>query len=121
MEGWTQQELALYRELERRAQEQARDFYARRKGDTVQEPHEAERVTPPPQARPSLPPACPEVAPAVCQASQPGPSSRGGASQAAPGRGWDREAVLLGLLLYVMLRERAGKELVLALAYILLF
>ena len=162
MADWNRQDEALYRELEHRAQEQARTLYAQRKPDppqpapapsqepstSQQEPspgqsEEKVALAPPPpaenRAEASPPPAQQNPGPSSHPRPRPHPgttgrpgtagrpllfsrasSSQGAAPQGAR-RGLDKETLLLGLLLYIMIREKADKELIFALVYILCF
>ena len=162
MADWNRQDEALYRELERRAQEQARALYAQRKPDlppptptpsqessaSQQEPSPGQNeekiaLAPPPpaenRAEASPPPAQQNSGPSSHPRPRPHPGTTGysgaagrpllfsrssssqGTSPQGARRGLDKETLLLGLLLYIMVREKADKELIFALVYILCF
>lgn len=163
MADWNRQDEALYRELEHRAQEQARALYAQRKPDpppptpspsqepsvSQQEPSSGQNeekvaLAPPPsaenRAEASSPPAQQNAGPSSHPRPRPHPrtmgysgatgrpllfsrasSVQGTTPQGGTRRGLDKETLLLGLLLYIMIREKADKELIFALVYILCF
>lgn len=121
MPEWSAQEEALYQELEQRARDQAQALYARRR----REPHRdspPREPAPPPGSRPPPPPKNPQKPQEPTsppEGRHPPRYTIGRRPQQNPGA--DSEWILLALLLYILIRENADQELILALVYVLLF